>query len=203
MAKRGSRRSSRRSSRRGRRGLAFAYRRLVGGWADLSPADVNDITMNASKAQSLQQGADYETLHQGQHGGGAPLIGAPLDTTGLLDPALREAARIQPLDVSYDAIKGMSDMSGGGRRKGGRKSRKASRKSRKARKGSRKARKGSRKGRRGSRRMRGGAMLAPASTDAPGMLLPPDLESKALAALNPEWKLAEDPTSFAPGGTTA
>jgi hypothetical protein len=36
--------------------------------------------------------------------------------------------------------------------------------------------------------------------NAPGMLLPPSLASKALSNMNAEWKLAENPSSFAPKG---
>ena len=55
-----------------------------------------------------------------------------------------------------------------------------------------------RKSRRSSRRQYGGAALAPADYGAPGMLLSPAMEAKALAGMNPEWKLATDPAAFAP-----
>jgi hypothetical protein len=179
-------RRSRRASRRNRRASSRKAQR--GGWVNYNPAGVGDSSMNAAQATSLQQGKDYDEMHMGQHGGGAALVGAPLDTTGLLDPSLREAARVMPLDASYDAIKGMSDQSGGGKRKRGRRA------SRKAK------RRGSRRGRRGSRRsrQRGGAAMHPADFNAPGLLLPPELASKAIAQMNPEWKLAENPAAFAP-----
>ena len=54
-----------------------------------------------------------------------------------------------------------------------------------------------------SRRMRqrGGShgLLSQAQDySAPGMLLSPSAEARALAGMNPEWKLATDPSSFAP-----
>ena len=42
--------------------------------------------------------------------------------------------------------------------------------------------------------MRGG--FAP--VDEPTMMLPTDMENKAVEAMNPEWKLAENPASFVP-----
>ena len=33
---------------------------------------------------------------------------------------------------------------------------------------------------------------------APGMLLSPSAEARALGGMNPEWKLASDPTAFVP-----
>lgn len=49
--------------------------------------------------------------------------------------------------------------------------------------------------------MRGGAALSLANAQdfrAPGMLLTPGQEAAALGGMNPEWKLATDPNSFAP-----
>ena len=47
---------------------------------------------------------------------------------------------------------------------------------------------------------RGGAHSLSNAADygSPGMLLSPGAEARALAGMNPEWKLATDPTSFAP-----
>ena len=190
MAKRG--KQSRRVSRRNRRApRSRRNRRMNGGWLVLNPATVDDVSMASSSGQSAAQGKEFQQIHAAQHGGGAPLLGAPLDTTGVLDSSLRAAARVTPLDQATAAIQGMSDQSGGGRRRGRRRG------SRKGRKGSRKVRKGRRSTRR-NRRMLGGAALNPADASAPGTLLPPELEAKAVATMNPEWKLAEDPTSFAP-----
>ncbi len=198
-------RKNRKSSRRAQRG----------GWVVLNPAATNDMSMEAASKQNLAQGGEYAKIHAGQHGGGAPLDGAPVGYTGVLDSSLRTAAHLAPLDRSLADIQGMSDQSGGGRRRR-RSTRKASRKGRKAskgRKGSRKSRKASkgRKGRRVNammrrvmallrrrRGMRGGAVLNPADVGAPGTLLPAGLEKAAVGQMNPEWKLAEDPSSFAP-----
>ena len=206
-----SRRATRRSasrkgpkaSRRNRRLSRRASRRSAqrGGWVVLSPAALNDASMADAGKQNLAQGGEYKQLHAGQYGGGAPLLGAPVGETGVLDSSLRTAAMVGPLDRSLAAIQGMSDQSGGARRKrkASRKGRKASRKSRKASRKGRKASRKGRKNRRNSRKnLRGGAALHPADFGAPGTLLPADLQSKALATMNPEWKLAENPASFAP-----
>jgi hypothetical protein len=95
-------------------------------------------------------------------------------------------------------------MGAGRKMRKSRKGRKASRKSRKGTK-ARKARKGtkSRKGRKASRKMMyggGGPVynMDPASTKAPGMLLDPAMEARAVRGMNPEWYLAEDPKAFNP-----
>jgi hypothetical protein len=206
-----SRRVSRKApkGRKGRSASRRSTRRQRGGWVVLNPAALGDNSMVDAGKQSLAQGGEYKQLHAGQYGGGAPLMGAPVGETGVLDSSLRGAAMLGPLDRSLTAIHGMSDQSGGARRKrkASRKGRKtsrrsASRKGRKGGKASRKGRKGrkaSRKGRKASRKsLRGGAALHPADFGAPGTLLPADLQSKALATMNPEWKLAENPASFAP-----
>ena len=185
-------RKNRRVSRKGPKGRKAsrrASRRAAqrGGWVVLSPAALNDASMVDAGKQNLAQGGEYKQLHAGQYGGGAPLLGAPVGETGVLDSSLRTAAMVGPLDRSLAAIQGMSDQSGGARRK-----RKASRKGRKASRKGRKNRRNSRKN------LRGGAALHPADFGAPGTLLPADLQSKALATMNPEWKLAENPASFAP-----
>jgi len=49
--------------------------------------------------------------------------------------------------------------------------------------------------------MRGGAAASLANAQdfgAPGMLLSPAQQAAALGGMNPEWKLAMDPASFAP-----
>lgn len=100
--------------------------------------------------------------------------------TGMLDSGLRAQAAISPLDQSLDSIRGMSDMAGGGRRR---------------RRGTKRSKRSRRKG---TRRMRGGYVLAGADVGSPGMLLSPGQEARALESMNPEWKLATDPNSFAP-----
>ena len=192
---------------------------------------------------SLAQGKDYLDIHKEQHGGMAPV-----GTTGMLDDSLRATARIGVLDESLQQIQGMSDQSGGGRKrrksggKGliqglgkklknmassvkrslvGRKSfpRKMMNSfSRKAMMGGKRRRKNNMMSRRrkvmnmlggrrkrGSRRrkvMMGGAAMSPFSMaqdySAPGELLSPQAEARAMMGMNPEWKLATDPNSFAP-----
>jgi hypothetical protein len=128
--------------------------------------------MKSATTASLNQGADFFGYHKAQHGGQAPV-----GTTGMLDAALRGSARISPLDGALAEIRGMKDQVGG-RRKG------------------RKARKGSRKG---TRKMRGGVReLGSMDVNAPGMLLQGALARQALSTMNQEWKLAENPASFAP-----
>jgi hypothetical protein len=193
---------------------------------------------------SLAQGKDYLDIHKNQHGGMAPV-----GTTGVLDDSLRATARIAVLDQSMQQIQGMSDQSGGGKRKGlvqhlgkklknmagtvkrslvgrhsypkklmdafrkrksmlGGKRRKTSRKRKAICGGKRKAMSRKRKAMMGGRsscmrrRMRGGAAMTPLATaqdySAPGQLLSPQGEARAMMGMNPEWKLATDPNSFAP-----
>ena len=200
-------------------------------------------------ALSMAQGKEYLDIHKGQHGGMAPV-----GTTGMLDDSLRATARVGVLDESLSQIQGMSDQSGGGKRKGlvqrlgkklknmagtvkrslvGRRSyprklmdalrmrksmlggrRKGKSRKSKSRKsmgmmgGKRKAMSRKRKGMMGGRsscmrrRMRGGAAMTPLATaqdySAPGQLLSPQGEARAMMGMNPEWKLATDPNSFAP-----
>jgi hypothetical protein len=170
-------------------------RKMRGGAAyGISPAGVDDASMMGPSSQSLAQGQDYKAIHAGQYGGGAPMMPAPIDapTVALESADLRSIAGVATLDKSIAAIQGMSDQSGGGRR---RKGRKGSRKSRKGRKASRKGRKASRRCMYGG----GGYQAAtPADYSSPGMLLSPDAEARALMGMNKEWALAADPTSFAP-----
>lgn len=198
-SRKGSRKAQRRANRKAGRKSRKAQRRRSqrGGWLVLNPAGVNQNPMISASSASHAQGADYQRIHAGQHGGGAPIAGAPVGYTGVLDSSLRDIARVGAIDNAMNQIQGMSDQSGGARRRRGRKaSRKATRKGRKA---SRKSRKSSRKAnRKGSRRMRGGAALHPADYSAPGTLLSGAMASKALMTMNPEWKLAENPASFAP-----
>lgn len=165
-------------------------RRMRGGWQRMSPAGVNDATMMGPSQLSYAQGKEFNGIHAKQHGGG-PLQGAPVGTTGLLDSSLRADARVSPTDHSIGAIQGMRDQSGG-RRRGS----KSSKRSRSSRRGSKR----SKRSNRSRRSMRGGAMplMVPSDYHAPGHLLSPSMESKALMGMNHEWKLAENPSSFAP-----
>ena len=194
-------RKTRRVHRKGTR-KATRRSRQRGGFIQLNPADINDSSMAGSSKVSMLQGQEYASVHAGQHGGQnsmAPMNGAPVTNnsilkqsggmadvgyTGMLDSSLRGAARMDPLDQSYNEIAGMKDQSGGRRRRG----RKSSRKGRKA---SRKSRKSQSQRK---RKMRGG--FAP--VDEPTMLLQGDQGKEAVMAMNPEWKFAENPASFDP-----
>ena len=171
-------------------------------------------------ALSLAQGKEYAQIHAAQHGGAAVSLAAaaPVGYTGMLDDSLRATARVLPLDQSVSAIQGLSDQSGGGSKKRGRRGMtvrklvgranylvrhplKSTMKMTKAmKKAYRSAYKSAYKTVMRTRRrmMRGGAPLTPADYASPGMLLSPAMEAKALAGMNPEWKLAADPAAFAP-----
>jgi hypothetical protein len=201
-------RKNRKANRKSRRN-----RRQSGGESMPAPAGGNP--MAEMQAQSLSQGRQFAVYHANQHGGGleaGPFPGS-VTSQSLLPQALHASARIAPLDAAIGQIQNLKDQEGGRRgrknRKASRKGRKGSRKnrkgSRKNRKGSRKNRKGSRKNRKasrkGSRKLRGGAydLANAASVSAPGMLLSPKMEAAALSGMNAEWKLASDPSAFAPG----
>ena len=186
-----------RVKRNTRKGKRASRRRQQGGWQALSPADVSDSSMQGPSQLSTAQGKEYNALHEGQHGGGVGLEGAPVGTTGVLDDSLRATARVTPLDQSVAAIQGMSDQSGGARRRSKR-SKRASKRSKRASKRSKRASKRSKRASR--RRQGGGAMpgMVPSDYSAPTHLLSSGAEAKALMQMNPEWKLAENPSSFAP-----
>ena len=179
-----------RKGKRARRGTRRC-RMQMGGWKTFSPAGVNEKTMMSPSSQSLAQGQDYDKIHSAQHGGAyTPMSGAPIGTTGVLDASLRTTARLPDLDASFTEIQGMSDQSGGGYKR-------RNRGSKRGKRGSKSRRCKSRRSKR--RTMYGGAgNMNPAGFNAPTMLMPPNMESKALMAMNPEWKLAANPTSFAP-----
>ncbi len=190
-SRKASRKSNRKNARRSSRRCWTRRNNMTGG-----AAPVGDSSMVGAGNQNLAQGRDYLNIHRGQHGGGAvSLAGAPVGYTGMLDDALRASARIGPLDNSISAIQGMRDQSGGGRRrKGGKKSKAvATRKLNAARAKILKLLR-----RMSRRKMRGGAALAPADYGSPGMLLGSADAAKALAGMNPEWKLATNPAAFAP-----
>jgi hypothetical protein len=174
---------------------------------------------------NLAQGEQFLKFHEKQHGGALNTSGAypgVVEQASVLPSSLVASAKLTGLNESFDYIKQFGPSSDNPNLRGGRRRRRGSRKSRKSRKGrkqrggvlvrwggggrkSRKGRKGSRKGRkssRRSRRMRGGSyaeMRFPmAVADESKMLLPSGLASQAAGAMNPEWRLAENPMSFAP-----
>jgi hypothetical protein len=180
-------RSSRRNNWSTRRNNMM--RRMMYGGYDSAPAPTAGNSMAPMQAQSLAQGQQFDAMHKNQHGGGAldagPFPGA-VTMPSVLPENLHASARVAPLDAAIKEISGLKDQSGGRRRRGSKKSKKASRKS---------------KGRKGRKTYRGGAWSIgnEQSVSASGMLLPASLESKALSGMNAEWKLAENPSSFAPG----
>ena len=175
---------------KGRRTRMVRGKRCWKGGAQLVfPAPVENSTYESSfsspSKMMLSQGEEYQSLHAGQHGGAVAInpSPAPPGYTGMLDSNLRGQAWLNPIDESLKSIQGMSDQSGGRRRR---------------RRGTSKRRRAPSKR---SRRMRGGAALSLANAQdfrAPGMLLSPGQEAAALGGMNPEWKLATDPNSFAP-----
>ena len=195
-----------RTRRSHRKGTRKATRRMRGGFIQMNPANVEDTNggMDSSSKLNILQGQGYDAIHKDQHGGQAtpPASGlfantmkaamaqaqeqtapaqkggeAPVGDTGVLDPALVQYARTGPLDASFAEIQGMKDQGGGARRR--------------KRKSSKKSRKSKKKGRKGQR---GGW----APVDSPTMMLPTDMQEGAVMAMNPEWKLAENPASFDP-----
>jgi hypothetical protein len=157
------------------------------GIANAASADA-DYMLEASKSS---------TAFPGQSGGAAISLAssAPPGYTGMLDDSLRATARIAVLDQSMQGIQGMSDQSGGGRRR---------RKNMSMRKRKNMVMRKRKSMSMRRRRMRGGATMSPFSQAAdfgsPGMLLSPNQEAQALQGMNPEWKLATDPGAFKPAG---
>jgi hypothetical protein len=191
MARRGTRKQ-RKATRRGRRAARRCWTARGGS------APVGDRSMNSSSALSHAQGKEYASIHANQHGGAAVSLvsSAPVGYTGVLDDSLRATARIGPLDQALNQIQGMSDQSGGGRRRRGKKRMSLKKLMSSVRS---KVRKSLRKLR--ARKMRGGAgaQVGPvADYGSPGMLLSPAQEARALMGMNPEWRLAANPAAFAP-----
>ena len=182
-------RSHRRSHRRYYGGAAYAVEPASVDYANPGPMNLN-----------LAQGQQFAKFHVNQHGGvfsGGPYPGAVTEPS-MLPANLVASAHLLPLNQAFSEIRGLSDQTGGRRRRrNGRKSRKNS-----------KNRKGCRKNR--SRRYRGGdfvrwggggmygmpEMLPSSVADSTKMLISPQLQQQA--GLNPEWKLAENPSSFDP-----
>ena len=196
-----------RGSRRNRRN-----RRQYGGTQMFAPSPLGQSLAGSSPSSAnLAQGGQYASFHANQHGCMAPYPGGVTDT--VLPQDLQASARVLPLggylaDVQHLRDPGQAAQAGGRRRRTrnsrGRftAKRRGSKRSRKTR-GSKRSRKT--RAKRNSRgrflKMRGGAAVSLANASdygAPGMLLPSAAETKAVSGMNPEWKLAADPTSFAP-----
>ena len=165
--------SARKSSKRSRRGR----RTMRGGWQKLSPATVNDTSMDGPKQMSSLQGQEYSALHEGQHGGGQAYAGAPAFQSDTLPSSLVESARTGGTLQAFSEIQGMkdADMAGGARRR------------RKTRGGQMNTNvnmnNNNSNNMNGGRRRRG--KKSRKSRAAEG-------------AMNPEWQLAKDPRAFAP-----
>jgi hypothetical protein len=197
-------RKSRKASRKSRK-ASRKSRRQSGG--ELSGAPL-DYSLKGPSGLNLAQGQQFAAYHSGQHGGAmayGPYPGA-VQEPSMLPANLVASAHLLPLNQAFDYIRQFgpdADLKGGGRR------RKSTRKGRKGSKGS----KGS-KGRKqhggvlvrwggGARRMRGGSLAEmrypmPVGEESK-MLIPAALQAQA--GLNPEWKLAENPSSFDPIAT--
>jgi hypothetical protein len=191
MAKKHSRRGHKKSRRSHRKGT----RRQRGGVAPVGYSNPFPMGIN------LAQGQQFAAYHANQHGGSVGTYPDAVQQAQLLPADLVPSSRLLPLNASFDYIRQFgpeADLKGGRRRKS-RKSRK-SRKVRKSQRGGVLVRWGGGGRRRGSRRMRGGSaadMGHPMDVaEETKMLIPPSLQQQA--GLNPEWKLAENPNSFAP-----
>jgi len=187
-------------------------RRQYGGTQMFAPAPLEySLSGSSPSNNNLAQGNQYASFHTKQHGGMAPYPGGVMDT--VLPQDLQASARVLPLggylaDVQHLRDPGQAAQAGGRRRRTrnsrGRftAKRRGSKRSRKTR-GSKRSRKT--RAKRNSRgrflKMRGGSAVSLTNASdygAPGMLLPSSAETKAVSGMNPEWKLAADPTSFAP-----
>ena len=192
-----------RGSRRNRRN-----RRQYGGTQTFSPSPVGvSLAGSSPSTANLAQGGQYASFHANQHGGMAPYPGGVTDT--LLSQDLQASARVLPLNGYLADIRHVRDPGQAGGRRRSRNSRgrftskrRGAKRSRKTH-GSKRSRKTRAKRNSHGRflKMRGGAAVSLANASdygAPGMLLPASIETKAVNGMNPEWKLAADPTSFAP-----
>ena len=162
-------------------------------------APVNDSSMLSPSSSSLSQGIDYKQIHMGQHGGAAPVesLGATLPQE------LQGPAAVTSTMNAFRDIQGMSDQTGGARRR--RRGTKRSKRSLKLYGGNYKMYGGvgckmyggkRRKGTKHASKLYGGGVNAnPASASSPGLILP---SSVTQGGMNPEWDLAKDPQAFAP-----
>jgi hypothetical protein len=189
MPRRSLKKMRRFSRHKGRRG---SRRRMQGGWRNLSPANVNDASMDGPMNMSLKQGGEYSVLHEGQHGGGTPLVGSPAFQTQVLPASLVTAARTGETLQAFREIQGMSDQAGGANYNSGdaNNSKGGGRRRRKSR--------GRRRKSRGRRRRQGGGAHEGADVSSPSMLLSGNSARHAEGGMNPEWQLAKNPSAFVP-----
>jgi len=203
------------------RGRSRYSRRCWSGGA----APLTDTSMDGSSKMNLAQGTDYASIHKGQHGGMAPvgytgMLDDSLRATarvGVLDESMQAIQGMS--DQSGGFHKGFTRKLKRGLKRGVTKvkgmfkklksklvgpksySRKFMNLFRKKRGGARRSRKMAALLKNMRKKMRGGSAVTLAGAQdysAPGMLLSPADEARALGGMNPEWKLATDPTAFAP-----
>ncbi len=190
-------RRNRRTNRRNTRRMLYRRNNMMGGSNgnanSTGPAPVNyGLAQTAPSAMSLAQGNQFAGYHVNQHGGEAPYPEQVVGST--LPEELHGSARTTPLDGYFNDIRGLRDPNqmGAGRRRRRNNMMAALR---------RMVTRRNMNMRRRRNNMMGGAAIYntdPASTSAPGMLLDPSTEAKAIRGMNPEWYLAKDPNSFAP-----
>ena len=203
-------RRSAKNKRRLSKRRRVSRRRMQGGWRNLSPANMNDTSMNGPMNMSLKQGEEYGVMHEGQHGGGSPLMGAPAFQSELLPESMVTAARTGGTLEAFREIQGMRDQAGGGRRRrrrhGGGKKRNENNNNNNNNNGNneqdggrrRKSRRRKTRGRKTRGRRQGGGALEGADVSSPSMLLSGNSARHAEGAMNPEWQLAKNPSAFAP-----
>ena len=203
------------------RGRSRYSRRCWSGGA----APLTDTSMDGSSKMNLAQGTDYASIHKGQHGGMAPvgytgMLDDSLRATariGVLDESMQAIQGMS--DQSGGFHKAFTRRLKRGVKRGVTKvkgmfkklksklvgpksySRKFMNLFRKKRGGARRSRKMAALLKNMRKKMHGGSAVTLAGAQdysAPGMLLSPADEARALSGMNPEWKLATDPTAFAP-----
>ena len=209
----------RKTHRKGTRRNNTRRSHMRGG--DIQGSNVGDSSMNLPYKVNTLQGQEYQSQHANQHGGVADYMPsqknydlltpaaytearvqpptltqsggvADVGYTGVLDGNLVEAARTGGTLASFQEIAGMKDQGGGGRRRKHRRNAKKSHK--KGRKNGAQRKTRARARARTRRCWSGGS----SPIDAPTLLLPVDMEKQAVIGMNPEWKLAENPTAFDP-----
>jgi hypothetical protein len=194
-------RRNRRTNRRNTRRTLYRRNNMMGGSNSnansTGPAPVNyGLAQTAPSAMSLAQGNQFASYHTNQHGGEAPLSQI---TDSTLPQELHASARTTPLDGYFNDIRGLRDPNqmGAGRRRRRNNITTGNIMATMRRMVTRR----NMNMRRRRNNMMGGAAtynFDPASTSAPGMLLDPSTEAKAIRGMNPEWYLAKDPNSFTP-----
>jgi hypothetical protein len=195
------RRNTRRNCRKNRRNTRRGNRRnnMMGGANNSVPSPINvNLAGSGPSQMSLAQGGQYLSYHRNQHGGEAPL--SQIEGS-VLPQELHASARTLPLDGYFNDIRGLKDpnqMGAGRRRRRNNLTTMANNIGTALR---RMVYRRNMNTRRRRNNMMGGAATYnynPASTSAPGLLLNPDLEARAVRGMNPEWYLAPDPNAFTP-----